>query len=52
MNIVVPFRFYQVRDCDTLESISQKFNVNPEKIERERKEEPLAQGEMLVIRYN
>lgn len=51
-NRPVPIHFYQVKASDTnLDDIAQRFNVAPEKIEREKKESgsALERGEMLVI---
>ncbi|MFH1541732.1 MAG: hypothetical protein ABIE84_01410 [bacterium] len=54
MNVILPLRFYQVKtENETFETVSQKFNVRQENIERDYDsipDQPLQKGEMLFIR--
>ena len=54
ISMPTPIRFYQVKENDaglTLNDLSQRLNVSPEMIEREKaSEDPLQHGEMLFIR--
>jgi hypothetical protein len=48
--ITRPIRFYQVKnDKETLSDICKRFEVSPDKVEKEIPGEELRKGEMLVL---